>query len=94
MTRWHLRSLKINEVVHASDQFAAFDTLRDRPVEDFGMIVSAEPNEAGNDASIPARTSLLMFRWGRDDEARRFVARMVELGMPDTTEADLLAVGR
>lgn len=88
MTRWRLKSRGIDEIVAASDQFDAWDTLRDRPVEDFGLIVTAEPDESGD--PIPARTSGLMFSWGRDEDAAAFVALAVENGLPDTTEADRL----
>lgn len=92
--RWHLKSGSISEVVHAPDQWAAYDTLRDRPAEDFGCIVVAEPDE-GPDYAYPIRTSILMFQWFRDDDARRFIERMMELeDMPDTTDEDLAAAGR
>ncbi len=83
---WHLRSRAINEVVRAEDQFAAWNTLRDRPAEDFGLVVEAEPDENGD--PIPVRTSALMFSWRRDDDAEAFVAAAVAQGLPDTTGAD------
>lgn len=83
---WHLRSRAINVVVRAEDQFAAWDTLRDRPAEDFGLAVSAEADES--DDPISVRTSALMFSWGRDEEAELFVALAVEQGLPDTTAGD------
>lgn len=91
--RWRVGSGDISEWVFAPDQFAAFDTLRDRPAEDFGCIVTAEPDENPDDM-VPVRTSILMFRWFRDDAARRFIERMMEEGMPDTTREDLAAAGR
>lgn len=45
LIRWHLKSFAINEVVEADDQWEAWDTLSERPLEDFGLIVMAEPNE-------------------------------------------------
>jgi hypothetical protein len=84
--KWHLTSAEISTFVYAEDQFAAYDTIRDLPAEDFGMIVQAEPDE--NMEPFPVRTSLLMFRWGREADALRFIARGMELGMPDTTRED------
>lgn len=77
--RWHLRSRAINEVVRAADQWEAWDTLRDRPVEDFGLIVVAERNEDAD--PIPVKTEMLMRRWGRDDDADAIHALVVELGL-------------
>jgi hypothetical protein len=90
---WNLRSQRINELVDAPDQFIAWDTLRDRPVGDFGLVVEAEPNGNGN--PIVTRTSMLMFRWNRDEDARRFIRRASALlGVPDTSAEDLAAAGR
>jgi hypothetical protein len=90
--KWHIRSGDIREIVYAADQFAAWDTLRDRPAEEFGLIAEAEPDEDTDPYLV--RTSLLMIRWNRDDDARRFVARGMEEGMPDTTAEDLKSAGR
>ena len=70
MTRWMLTSRRISEVVTAIDQWAAWNTLRTRPVEDFGLIVSAEPNENGD--PIPVHTATLMRQWGRESDAELF----------------------
>jgi hypothetical protein len=86
MRRWMLTSRRISEVVTAADQFAAWNTLRNRPIEDFGLVVSAEPDENGD--PIPVRTSQLMFSWGRPEDARAFIALAIEKGLPDTTAAD------
>jgi hypothetical protein len=83
---WRLRSKGIDEVTRADDQFAAWETLRARPVEDFGLVVTAEPDESGN--PIPVRSSALMFAWGREEDARAAVAVAVAAGLPDTTEQD------
>jgi len=90
--RWRLKTGSINELVFADDQFAAWDTLRQRSAEDFGLIAQAEPDESRDPYLV--RTSVLMFRWLRDDDARRFVSRGIEEGMPDTTLDDLRAAGR
>lgn len=84
---WHIRSREINEVVNAADQFAAWDTLSDRPVEDFGLVVAAEREEDADPVYV--RTSALMFRWGRDADAEAFISVAVANGLPDTTEQDL-----
>jgi hypothetical protein len=71
-TRWQLRSREINEFVVAADQWEAWDTLRDRSIYDFGLVVSAEPHESGDHEVIPVHTATLMRRWGRDDDAEQF----------------------
>lgn len=88
MTRWQLKTLNIRTVVTARDQWVAFDTLRTRPAADFGLIVVAEPNESGEENSIPVRTSMLMFRWGRPKDAKAFIKAGMKAGMPDTTKQD------
>jgi hypothetical protein len=92
LRRWHLTSRHINEFVVAEDQFGAWNTLRSRPAEDFGIIVTAEPDESGD--LIPVRTSQLMFSWNRDDEARLFIESAMLSGLPDTTEIDMRNGGR
>lgn len=86
MARWVLRSRNIFEVVEAHDQFAAWNTLRIRPADDFGILVTAEPDEDGD--PIPVRTSQLMMSWGREDDGLAFVAAAIAAGLPDTTSAD------
>lgn len=65
---WILRSANIREVVRAVDQWEAWDTLRARPVSDFGLIVIAEPDE-DEDESILVHSETLFRRWGREDDA-------------------------
>lgn len=77
--RWMLRSRQIAEVVVAEDQWGAWNTLRNRPVEDFGLLVTAEPDE--NDDPIPVHTATLMRKWGRTAEADAFDDRARELGL-------------
>jgi hypothetical protein len=84
--RWLVQSAEISEFVFASDQFEAWDALRDRRAEDFGLIAKAEVNESGDPFLI--RTSALMYRWGRDADGERFISRGMEVGMPDTTVQD------
>jgi len=79
--RWHLRSRAISEVVVAEDQFAAWDTLRDLPVEDFGLVITAEADEDGE--PIPVQTETLMTRWGREEDAAAFHALAVHHGLLD-----------
>ena len=85
---WRLKSRSIDSLVRADDQHAAYDTLKDRPAEHFGLIVSATPSDGGEDQTISIRTSQLMYRWGRSEEARRFIERAVLAGLPDTTVQD------
>jgi hypothetical protein len=89
--RWNLRTGSISKFVNASDQWEAFDSLRNLDRGDFGLIVVAEANESGDDDSIPCRTSLLMRRWNRDGDAMLFARAMVEAGYPDTNAADVAA---
>lgn len=89
---WHISGGDISEFVHADDQFQAWDTLRDRSAYDFGLIMKAEPNE--NDDPFLVRTSMLMRRWGRIDDAKKFVSRGMECGMPDTAMEDIAATER
>lgn len=84
---WRLKSNSIDSIVRAADQFEAWDTLRDRPLSHFGLVVTAEPDESGD--PIPVHTSALLFSWGRDHEARMLIDAAVSVGLPDTTEADL-----
>ena len=79
--RWQLRSRAINEVVVADDQWGAWDALRDRSIYDFGLVVSAEPNESGDNEAIPVHTATLMRRWGRDEDAEQFDALAREQGL-------------
>lgn len=94
MARWMLTSGTIRELATAADQWAAFDTLRDRSPLEFGLIVAAEPNEQGEGESIPVRTSLLMTRWGRSVDAKAFVKAAVKAGMPNSTRADRKACAK
>ena len=82
MKEWHLRSRRIDEIVAAEDQFAAWNTLRHRPVEDFGLIVTA--NSTGNDDdTIGQHTSRLMLGWGRTEDAFAFAELARSMGLPD-----------
>ena len=83
---WHVHTFAIDEFVRAADQFEAWDTLRDRPLEEFGLVVTAEPDESGD--PIFVRTSQLMFKWGREEDALATVAHAVANGLPDTADVD------
>lgn len=76
---WLIRSNGHTDVVVASDQWEAWDTWRDRPAADFGLVVLAEMNE--NADPIPVQTATLMRRWGREEDAIRFDDRAKELGL-------------
>jgi hypothetical protein len=84
---WHVTTKCINEYVRASNQFEAWDTLRDRPVSDFGLIVLAEPDESAD--PIMVHTAALMFSWGRSADAELALATAEQAGLPDTREMDL-----
>lgn len=61
--QWLVRTKAVSVVVKAQDQWEAWDVLKERPLEDFGLICSAEANEDGD--PIPVQTATLMLRWGR-----------------------------
>lgn len=94
MKNWHLTSRRIDEVVKAEDQHGAFNTLRTRPVTDFGLVVTATAEGEPDEYAIPIRTSALMFLWGRDFEAKAFVQLAIDAGLGDTTISDMRAAGR
>lgn len=76
---WHVCSREINEIVRAADQWEAWDTLRYRSAFDFGLIVTAEPNEDAD--PIPVHAATLMRRWGRDQDAEAFDQIAREAGL-------------
>lgn len=71
MQEWRVRSRTFDQVVVAVDQWAAWDTLRDRPAEDFGLVATASPDN-DDDRAIPVQTATLMRRWGRLADACEF----------------------
>ncbi len=87
--KWFLTSKGIEEIVEAVDQWQAFDSLQNRSVDDFGLIVEAQPVNETRDEAIGVRTSLLFGRWGRTDEARQLIKVAVQHGLSDTTEQDI-----
>lgn len=93
MTVWHIQSRNIDKKVQADDQFAAWDMLREEPVEHFGLIVTAEqsPKTSG---TVAVHSAMLMFRWQRDDDAYLILHAAMLAGLPDTKEADMKAAGR
>ena len=86
--RWTVETLKEVVNIEASDQWEAYDSLRDMPVERFGILVVAMPEGGTTDDSIAVRTSMLMFRWGRRMDAHLFLARAMAEGLPDTSAKD------
>ncbi len=86
MKTWRIQSRAIDEVVQAEDQFEAWNTLRDRSTPDFGLIVSAEPDE--NADPFYVYTSALMTLWGREEDAVVFREIALAAGLHDTTQSD------
>ena len=66
-------------IVRARDQWEAWDVLKDRPVEDFGLICMAEPSENGDPFMV--QTETLMRRWGRKADARLAHEAAVRAGL-------------
>lgn len=89
---WRVRSDKVDVIVQATDSWEAWDAIADRPLSDFGLLVTAECNEDANPVGI--RTSALMFRWNRDADAAKAIEAAVATGLPDTRELDLRVAGR
>ena len=87
--KWFLSSKNIDEVVEAEDQWAAFDTLRERDLFDFGLVVEAQPVRETGEAAIAIRTSALFGRWGNRVAAQYFIGAAKERGLPDTSDVDL-----
>ena len=71
MQEWRIHSRAIDEVVVAVDQWAAWNTLRNHPAEDFGLIVVAAP-DGNEDRAIPVHTATLMRKWDRLADALAF----------------------
>jgi hypothetical protein len=69
MARWRLRTGTIDVTVVAEDQWTAWDTLRDNPTEDFGLIVLGTPDEGD---PVAVKTEALMRRWDRASDAQAF----------------------
>lgn len=89
--KWYVDTKNIHEIVVATDQFEAMDTLRDAPANDFGLIVTAQRvDKTEEDGSYACRTSLLMGkRWGRVWDAKLFVEAGIAQGMGDMSATDL-----
>ena len=87
--KWFLNSKNIDEIVEASDSWEAFDTLRDRPLADFGSVVEVQPTNETRETAIAIRTSALFGRWGNRVAALYFIGVAKELGLPDTSDTDL-----
>jgi hypothetical protein len=82
----HISTRDVDEYVRARDQFEAWDTLKDRPVEDFGIVTTAELNESSD--PIPIRTAALLFSWCRDEDALRLIEVAMANDLPDTELVD------
>lgn len=80
-TAWVIGIKAGKEQVEAADQWEAWDTLRDRPMTDFGLIATALPEGADEGERIGVHTSALMRRWGRIGEADQFDALAREQGL-------------
>ena len=81
MSTWVVATGQIKRIVRAKDQWEAWDTLRAEDRCQFGLIATAEENESGDDEAIPVKTSALMERWGRINDAQAFHALAHEKGL-------------
>jgi hypothetical protein len=66
---WRIRSRSIDLVVNAVTQSEAWDTLCDRPADDFGLIVTAL---GPNGERMGIQTEMLMRKWNRLEDAGAF----------------------
>lgn len=89
--KWYVDTKNIHTIVVAADQFEAYDTLKENPATDFGLIVTAQRvDKTEDEGSYGCRTSLLMGkRWGRVEDAKLFVEAGIAQGMGDMSETDL-----
>jgi hypothetical protein len=87
--RWTVTTRDLSIPVDAANQFEAFDALREFPRDAFGMVVEAT-DPVGR--IYPVRTSLLMLRWNREEDAEMFRRRAITLRYGDSRAADLAAL--
>jgi hypothetical protein len=83
LTRWTVGYAAGREIVEAADQHAAWNTLRNRPLEDFGLIVTALREGDDEGERIAVHTTALLLTWGRDDEARFLLDALAAAGVDD-----------
>ena len=86
--KWYVTTAKIDEIVEAEDQWEAYDFLRDRPVTEFALVVEAQPVNETADEGVCIRTTALLVRWGRIDDAKTVIAAAIASGLPDTSVED------
>jgi hypothetical protein len=87
--RWFVSTKDIDEIVEASDQWEAFNSLKGRSPDEFGLVVEVQPVRETSEAAIAVRTSKLFGLWGDPVIAKQFIEAAIALGLPDTTKEDL-----
>ena len=85
MDNWIVGTARGKETIRALDQHAAWNTLRTRPIEDFGIIVTALREGDPEDEQVAVHTTALLLTWGRDEEARWLLDALTAAGLDDTT---------
>ena len=89
--KWYVRTGKnIDIIVEAKDQWEAFDFLLPYEPREFGLISEAQPTNETEEGSFAVRTSVLFGRWGMPEIAAAFIRSAMAVGLPDTSETDIL----
>ena len=89
---WHITARNVDERVRAVDHWAAWNTLRNRPAADFGLLVSALREGLDDGERVSVTTQTLFYIWHRDDEAGLVIDMAVSLGLTTRREAYRLAM--
>ncbi len=76
MTRWVLGIASESRIVDAPTEWDALDTLRNEPLDTFGLIVTAQQADldADTDPILFIYPDVLFERWGMHETAARFRA--------------------
>jgi len=88
MTLWNIQLGAGERTIEAVDQHAAWNTLRNEPLESFGLIVTAKREGQSEDERIGVHTAALLLTWGRDEEARWLLDALAAAGV-ESRDTDL-----
>ena len=79
MSVWIVTTKSVERRVEAIDQHAAWNTLRQLPFDQFGLVVSAN-REGGADRDV-VHTAALFLAWSRDQDAAYAFEALGHLGL-------------